>query len=146
MFFVSVMTISLVLPLVSAFAAEPDGELVDYVNPLIGTDGKGTEYGGMVPGVTPPFGMTQWMPMTRKNEISRCAYHYRDAFIQGFLGSHQPAVWMGEYGQVSIMPGLGDVVVDLEKRKLPFSHADEVATPYYYAVTMNKGSKGEIRG
>ncbi|MCE5267458.1 MAG: hypothetical protein LLG00_06190, partial [Planctomycetaceae bacterium] len=115
-------------------------EPVDYVNPLIGTDGAGTEYGGVVPGVTAPFGMTQWLPMTRKNEVSRCAYHYRDRFIQGFLGSHQPCVWMGDYGQVSLMPGVGPVVVDPQKRKLPFAHGDETSTPYSYAVTMNRGA------
>ncbi|MEN6459065.1 MAG: GH92 family glycosyl hydrolase [Thermoguttaceae bacterium] len=128
-----------------ATAAEELTEPVDDANPLIGTDGVGSEYGGVVPGVTHPFGMTQWLPMTRKNEVSRCAYNYRDRFILGFLGSHQPCVWMGDYGQVSLMPGVGPVVVDLEKRKLPFAHADETATPYSYSVTMNGASPDRIK-
>lgn len=39
---------------------------IDYVNMRIGTDGEHrTEYGGTVPAVTTPFGMTQWCPVTR---------------------------------------------------------------------------------
>jgi len=133
------------LPFSWVVAADSAEELVDYVNPLIGTDGLGTQYGGMVPGVTHPFGMTQWLPMTRKNEISRCPYNYHDSFIQGFIGSHQPAIWMGDYGQVSMMPGVGSVVVEWDKRKQVFFHADEISTPYYYAVTMNKGSATSIK-
>ena len=130
-------------PLAADKAKTPD--LVEFVNPLIGTDGEKSAYGGMVPGVTHPFGMTQWMPMTRKNEIKVCPYHYRDAHIMGFIGSHQPAIWMGDYGQVSMMPGVGPVVVDWEKRKLPFDHADETCGPHYYAVTMNKGAANSIK-
>lgn len=129
--------------------AEATDDLVALVNPLIGTEGAAdrrneSAYGGMVPGVTHPFGMTQWTPMTRKNEIKRCPYYYLDTHIMGFLGSHQPAIWMGDYGQVSMMPGLGPVEVDYDRRKQPFDHADETATPCSYAVTMNRGSARSI--
>jgi predicted alpha-1,2-mannosidase len=137
-FFLSAGLMAIVYAL-SATGAESVEEPVDFVNPLIGTKGLGTQYGGMVPGVTHPFGMVQWTPMTRKNEIRFCPYNYGDTSIIGFIGSRQPAIWMGDYGHVSMMPGTGPVVVDWDKRGQPFSHEDEKSTPYYYSVIMNKG-------
>lgn len=42
-----------------------------YVNPNIGTYGVTPNgNGGMIPSVSPPFGMTRWTPQTRYNMIS----------------------------------------------------------------------------
>lgn len=114
-------------------------EPIDDVNPMIGTTGASVyDYGGMIPGVTTPFGMTHWTAMTRENKISVYSYNYRDATIEGFLGTHQPAIWMGDYGYVSVMPSTGELKTD---RKLPYRHQGEVSTPYYYAVQMNDAGK-----
>jgi predicted alpha-1,2-mannosidase len=43
---------------------------------------------------------------------------------------------MGDYGYVTLMPGIGNISPTVEYRRLPFSHRDEVSTPYYYSVTM----------
>ena len=119
--------------------------LVDFVNPLIGTTGQnGSEYGGMIPGVTVPFGMTQWTAQTRRNMVSRCPYHYNDEKINGFLGTHQPAIWMGDYGYVSFMPQIGKPKIRTSERGMEFSHENEISTPYYYSVKMNN-DKGEIK-
>jgi len=108
---------------------------IDDVNTLIGTTGPTeNDYGGMIPGVTPPFGMTHWTPMTRENRISVCPYNYSDKTIQGFLGTHQPAIWMGDYGYLSLMPSTSELDIS---RKLSFLHQNETATPYYYSVVMD---------
>src|SRR5688572_32584558 len=110
----------------SAFGQQP----IDEVNPMIGTTGPTeNDYGGMIPGVATPFGMTHWTAMTRENKISVYSYNYSDKTIQGFLGTHQPAIWMGDYGYVSLMPSLGDLN---SSRKLPFSHQGEISAPNYY--------------
>jgi len=126
--------------------SHPPGGNVVHVNPLIGTDGPDpTEYGGMVPSTAPPFAMTRWTPMTRENGISRCAYHYADPAIIGFLGSHQPAIWMGDWGQVAVMPGVGAVRPRAADRGLAFAHAAEVAGAAGYRVRMSlAGSGGQI--
>jgi predicted alpha-1,2-mannosidase len=112
---------------------------IDDVNPMIGTTGPSKwDYGGMIPGVTPPFGMTHWTAMTRENKISVYSYNYADKTIQGFLGTHQPAIWMGDYGYISLMPSLGELNAT---RKLPFSHEGEVSAPNYYAVRMDDDGK-----
>ena len=66
---------------------------VDWVNTFIGTGGGGVDYGGTMPFVTTPFGMTNWTAQTRQNRISVSSYAYEDSYIQGFIGTHQPAIW-----------------------------------------------------
>jgi len=118
---------------------------VDWVNPYIGTDGPGSDYGGTMPLVTTPFGMTNWTAQTRQNKISVSSYNYGDTTISGFIGTHQPAIWMGDFGYVTIVPELDDIKTDPEARKLSFSHADEKTTPYYYSVLMKAEKSREIR-
>ncbi|HEY0198770.1 MAG TPA: hypothetical protein VGC19_09545, partial [Rhodanobacter sp.] len=111
---------------------------VDWVDTFVGTGGGGVEYGGTMPLVTTPFGMTNWTAQTRQDRISVSSYAYEDTDIQGFIGTHQPAIWMGDYGYVTLMPEIGSINYAPEARRLPFTHKDETSTPYYYAVSMGK--------
>jgi len=130
------------LPAISRAQGEP----VDWVNTFIGTGGStnGPEYGGTMPLVTTPFGMTNWTAQTRQNRISVSSYAYEDDSISGFIGTHQPAVWMGDYGYVTLMPQIGNINSTIEYRRLPFSHRDEVSTPYYYSVKMGAAPAHQI--
>lgn len=117
--------------------------VVDLVNPLIGTAIKGE--GGTVPFVGPPFAMTNFLPQTRENKMGSMAYVYDDESIMGFLGSHQPTIWMGDYGYVSVMPQIGEEIRVLpEDRKMNFSHKDEKVSPYYYSVTLTDKQNNRI--
>jgi putative alpha-1,2-mannosidase len=60
--------------------------------------------------------------------------------VIGFLASYQPAVWMGDYGYVSVMPQVGDLKVLPKERLLKYNHADEISTPYYYSVVLKAGN------
>lgn len=115
---------------------------VDYVDSHIGT--AILNQGGLAPFAGPPFAMTSFLPQTRENKMSSMAYVYDDTHIMGFMASHQPTVWMGDYGYVSLMPQIGDLRVLPDERKMPFRHEDEIATPYYYSVEMGENDK--IRG
>jgi len=117
---------------------------VDWVNTFIGTGGGGADYGGTMPFVTAPFGMTNWTAQTRQNRISVTSYAYEDSYIQGFIGTHQPAIWMGDYGYVTLMPEIGSINYSPEARRLEFSHKDEVSTPYYYSVKMGSDAAHRI--
>jgi predicted alpha-1,2-mannosidase len=120
-------------------------QVVDFVNPLIGSALKGD--GGVSPFVGNPFAMTNFTVQTRENKISSMPYVYDDHSIIGFLATRQPAVWMGDYGYVSVMPQiLKNIEVLPEKRHLQFDHKDEVAKPYYYSVIMNTGDGRKIQG
>src|ERR1700685_709882 len=111
---------------ISATGAETKGDAVDRVNPYIGTGSGKIGYGGTMPFVTPPFGMTDWTPQTRQNKLSVVSYKYEDTNISGFIGTHQPAIWMGDYGYVTLMPEIGALQTTPEARKLPFTHQDEI--------------------
>ena len=125
---------------------------VDYVNPYIGTaydssfHSGSSEYGGMIPWVSTPFGMTKWTPQTRQNQINTMSYNYADSYITGFMATHQPAIWMGDFGYFNMMPGVDSVKTSTTTRRLSFSHDDETTTPYYYSVTMDAGSGRDITG
>jgi predicted alpha-1,2-mannosidase len=106
------------------------------VNPLIGTQKSRIGYGGTMPFVSPPFAMTNWTPQTRQNKISVTSYEYDDTTISGFIGTHQPAIWMGDYGYITLMPQTGELRTTPESRRLAFSHTDETAAPDYYAVSL----------
>jgi predicted alpha-1,2-mannosidase len=111
-------------------------DAVQWVNPYIGTgDGK-IGYGGTMPFVTPPFGMTNWTAQTRQNRLSVVSYKYEDTNIQGFMGTHQPAIWMGDYGYVTLVPQVGSLETAPEARQMSFRHEDEVVRPDYYSVSM----------
>jgi len=86
--------------------------------------------------------MTRWTPQTRENFISQCPYHDADEYIHGFQATHQPAIWMGESGQVVLSPGLGDVEPLFERRGLRFQKNNEKSTPYVYEVTLNAEKTG----
>ena len=91
-------------PLRTPDAASP----VDWVNTYIGTGGGGSDYGGTMPFVTAPFGTTNWTAQTRQNSISVSSYAFEDNTISGFIGTHQPAIWMGDYGYVTLIPNRQD--------------------------------------
>jgi predicted alpha-1,2-mannosidase len=120
-------------------------EPIDWVNLYVGTGSGQIGYGGTMPFVTPPFGMTDWTPQTRQNKVSGVSYKYEDTTISGFIGTHQPAIWMGDYGYVTLMPEIDDLKTSPEDRRLPFTHADEIVHPDYYSVWMNAGGSRKVR-
>ncbi|KAJ3538818.1 hypothetical protein NM688_g6463 [Phlebia brevispora] len=139
------------LPLVAARNTAPDSfnqpasHAVDRVDPLIGNGGDSPNgSGGMIPSTAPPFAMTRWVAQTRQNYVSVTPYNYTDATIHGFQGTHQPAIWMGESGQVVVAPGTGDVQSVFEDRGMRFSHDDEVITASYYSVELDAQGAGKI--
>ena len=137
----------LVASTASAFSTNTPTTPVDWVNTFVGTGSSvgGPEYGGTMPFVSTPFGMTNWTAQTRQNRISVSSYEYHDQYIEGFIGTHQPAIWMGDYGYITLMPETGAMNFAPEDRRLPFTHKDETSTPYYYAVTMGSDAAHRIK-
>lgn len=138
---IKTLSISLLFVLLASYASAGKSS-VDYVDPLVGTALKNK--GGLVPFIGKPFAMTNYVPQTRENKMGRTAYIYDDETIMGFMASHQPTIWMGDYGYMSIMPQTGELKVLPEDRAVPFCHKDEVVTPYYYSVKMGQGSKIKV--
>lgn len=98
----------------------------------------------MIPSTAPPFAMTRWVAQTRQNYVSVVPYSYYDTTVHGFQGTHQPAIWMGESGEVVVAPGAGDVKAAFEERGMDFSHDDEVVSVSYYKAVLEALSGGQI--
>ncbi|GAA4035230.1 GH92 family glycosyl hydrolase [Hymenobacter glaciei] len=111
-------------------------ELVDWVNPLIGTDSKPSlSNGNTYPDISRPWGMNSWTPQTGKMGDG-WQYSYGADKIRGFKQTHQPSPWMNDYGQFVLMPLTGKLRFEEDDRASWFSHKAETATPYYYRVYL----------
>lgn len=109
---------------------------VDYVSILTGTLSKyELSTGNTYPAIARPWGMNFWTPQTGKMGDG-WTYTYTADKIRGFKQTHQPSPWMNDYGQFSIMPGIGKPEFDEDKRASWFSHKAETAKPYYYKVYL----------
>ena len=111
-------------------------DAVDYVSTLVGTESSfELSTGNTYPAIAMPWGMNFWVPQTGKMGDG-WQYTYGAAHIRGFKQTHQPSPWINDYGQFSVMPTTGDIVIDENRRASWFSHKTEVAKPYYYEVYL----------
>ena len=78
-------------------AALSAGAGLEHVDPMIGSEGVGSEYGGMMPMMGVPFGSMHLVPVTRTNAVGRTSFNAMDKQLLGFCLTRQPAIWMGEF-------------------------------------------------
>jgi predicted alpha-1,2-mannosidase len=130
---VGLLAAVLVAPPGVASAAAP--ELADLVNPFIGTGSGGPVVGEVdtFPGATLPFGMVQWSPDTPRRP-SGGGYWYDDHDITGFSLTHLSGVGCPTGGDLPFLPLIGALPADPSAATLPFTHADEFASPGAYSV------------
>jgi predicted alpha-1,2-mannosidase len=107
-----------------------------YVNPFIGTGGHGHTF----PGATVPFGMVQLSPDTRiDGSWDGCSgYHYSDNVIYGFSHTHLNGTGVSDYGDIMLMPTMGEPTFDNKVYASTFSHQNEKATAGFYSVKLDK--------
>src|SRR6266851_3891385 len=119
------------VPRAAAAAAGAPDDILRYVDPFIGTAGEGAVF----PGAAAPFGMLQWSPDTR---LGGGGYHYDDTTIRGFSLSHLSGVGCPGFQDVPFMPTLRppQTAADWSTYAAHFAHADERASPGYYAVRL----------
>ena len=119
-------------------------DLVKYVNTLQGTDSEWSlSFGNTYPTVGLPFAVHFFSAQTGKNGDG-WKYQYKANRIRGFQQVHQCSPWMGDYMVFSLMPGIGKLEVNEERRGLSFKHENEIAKPHYYAVNFDNGIKAEL--
>ena len=109
-----------------------------YVNPMIGTGGHGHTY----PGATVPFGMVQLSPDTRiDGSWDGCSgYHYSDNVIYGFSHTHLNGTGVSDYGDIMLMPTMGELTLDSKVYSSTFSHNNEKASAGFYSVKLDKNN------
>ena len=130
--------------LLSPAAVAQNTNLVQYVNTLQGTDSKyELSYGNTYPTTALPYGMHTWSAQTGKNGEG-WKYQYAEKKIRGFQQAHQCSPWVSDYGVFSLMPEVGELVVDENKRGASFSHTNETGKPHYYKVKFDNGITTEM--
>ncbi|MBP9600376.1 MAG: GH92 family glycosyl hydrolase [Lutibacter sp.] len=113
-----------------------DSYLVDFVNPLMGTDSEFIlSNGNTYPAIARPWGMNFWTPMTSKMGDG-WTYKYDDYKIRGIKQTHQPSPWINDYAAFSLMATTGDLKFQEDERASWFSHKAETVKPYHYSVYL----------
>jgi len=122
------------IPCIQA-AAPMSGDPVDCVNPLSGTNGDAEfSRGNTVPAIVAPFGMTTWAPQT-DGSVSPF-YQMKHTRFEGIHATHQPSIWVRDYGDFLMMPVVGKWQGSSKDRSSEFSHEHEAARPYSYSVEL----------
>jgi predicted alpha-1,2-mannosidase len=111
-------------------------DFAKHVNPFIGTGGHGHTF----PGATVPYGMVQLSPDTRiDGSWDGCSgYHYDDSTIYGFSHTHLNGTGVSDYGDIMLMPTMGEPSFDNKVYASTFSHANEKASAGFYSVKLDK--------
>lgn len=159
--FVFILLLSSSLFTFSQNQLEKENNLIEYVNPMIGT----SKMGHVFPGATAPFGMVQLSPQTNfqkmhtkegqynKETYEYCAgYQFKDTTIIGFSHTNFSGTGHSDLGDFLIMPTTGKLnlepIQNSDNSKgfySVFSHSDEIASPGYYAVNLKTYSiKAEL--
>jgi len=116
---------------------------LSLVDPLIGSGGEGFGAGGLNPGPQVPFGSmrlgpdTEWLGFDRDADEHTGGYHYKDTSIVAFSHTHLVGGGVPDYGNIGVMAHTGkqftaDLLQD-QRYRSAFSHANEVAQPGYYS-------------
>lgn len=126
--------------------------LIQYVNPIIGTNGMGHTF----PGACAPFGIVQLSPDTdtiphnvderyQPRVYEYCAgYQHKDSTIVGFSHTHFSGTGHSDLGDVLVMPTTGNIKLNPGTQTRPdggyrsrYRHATEKASPGYYEVVLD---------
>lgn len=117
-------------------------QLTKYVDPYIGTG----FHGHVFLGANVPFGAVQLGPTNLSEGWDWCSgYHYSDSTITGFSHTHLSGTGIGDLGDISVMPVVGEVKLTRGKAGKPesgyyslFSHKQEIVKPGYYSVQLKR--------
>ena len=116
-------------------------DLINFVDPFIGTGGHGHTY----PGATVPFGMLQPSPDNGISSWDWCSgYHYSDSVVAGFSQLHLSGTGIGDLADILFMPinKKVDLTTKVTSRdslpyKSGYNHTNETSKPGYYQVFLN---------
>ncbi|MFH1808149.1 MAG: GH92 family glycosyl hydrolase [Pseudomonadota bacterium] len=145
----SLLVVLLSLGAFGSCQCEPDPvptlvDVVDLVDPFIGTGGGGYSQAQAFVGATLPFGMVKPGPdssgplLGSTGFAHTAGYWYHDDHIDGFSLLHFHGTGVEDYGNFLFMPTLG---VDASKTSESgyrqfFRHSREQASPGYYQVQL----------
>ncbi|HEY0136860.1 MAG TPA: GH92 family glycosyl hydrolase [Nannocystis sp.] len=141
-------------------ASEPPGPtgmpasppLTQWVDPFIGTGGKGFGTGSAFPGPQRPFGLARPGPDTALAgglalSFAHCSgYSFDDTMVMGLSQTRMHGTGIVDYGAISVMPTLGFTPEKAAPKGVmqALDKASEQASPGRYAVTLADGIGVEL--
>ncbi len=119
-----------------------DKSYTEYVDQYIGTGG----HGHVFMGANVPFGAVQLGPNSIPESWDWVSgYHISDTTVIGFSHTHLSGTGIGDLGDISLMPVVGDVTLARGNAKDQnsgmwsyFSRKNEKAKPGYYATHLDR--------
>ena len=115
-------------------------DYLQYVNILQGSKMNdtlvGVSRGNDLPLVGMPWGMVGW---TIQNEQGRFFFQPKGT-IDSFRATHQPAPWMGDYGQFTLMPQADELHLEQKERRSEYDPSTAILRPDYEKLDIKKGS------
>ncbi len=145
-----IICLSLLLSIILFASAQKN--VLQFVNPMIGTQRMGHTF----PGAVAPFGMVQLSPDTdtipyevngkyNPDVYKYCAgYQYDDKTIVGFSHTHFSGTGHSDLGDLLLMPTMGALQLNPGIASNPkggyrsaFSHSNEVSEAGYYKVLLD---------
>ncbi|MBR5728276.1 MAG: GH92 family glycosyl hydrolase [Muribaculaceae bacterium] len=124
----------------AAMALISSADVLQYVDPLIGSGG----HGHVTVSASVPFGFVQLGPSSIPQDWDWCSgYHRSDSTVIGFPHTHLSGTGIGDLHDITVMPVVGNVTYARGTEDDPnsglWSYADrsrEVARPGYYATHL----------
>ncbi|MBN2064519.1 MAG: GH92 family glycosyl hydrolase [Sedimentisphaerales bacterium] len=119
-----------------------DADLVQHVDPYIGTGGHGHTFLG----ASVPFGAVQVGPNNIHKGWDWCSgYHFSDTVVIGFSHLHLSGTGCADLGDILVMPTTGELKINTGSDQDPesgyaskYSHENETASPEYYSVVLDR--------
>ncbi|OUR81033.1 alpha-mannosidase [Colwellia psychrerythraea] len=113
-------------------------DVLDFVDPFIGTGGHGHTF----PGATVPFGMVQLSPdnLTKSRWDWTSGYHYSDETLLGFSHTHLSGTGVGDLLDILVMPFVSTYPEnsqnEVEHLFATYKKENETASAGYYSVYL----------
>ncbi|MEK4516158.1 GH92 family glycosyl hydrolase [Paenibacillus sp. FSL H8-0122] len=113
-------------------------KLVDYVNPMQGTESDFRySNGNTLPLTAMPFGMAAWCPQTHEAG-GTWFFHPRHRHLEGIRLTHQPSPWIGDYGHLTLLPQSGPLLLSPGARSSSFKPEEMQVAPHYLSVSLQR--------
>lgn len=143
--------VALLFACISCSSPDKGRQVVDYIDPSIGTVTYGKKskdahgFGKTFPGATTPFGLVQLSPDTYSGGDNGSGYSYEHPTIEGFSFTHMSGVgWFGDLGNFLVTPTTGPLFKNRGVPEQPeegyrsrYSHDTEITDAGYYAVRLD---------
>ncbi|RUT79094.1 GH92 family glycosyl hydrolase [Ancylomarina longa] len=141
LFALFVLASSLISCQLAGKSANNTEDLIQYVDPYIGSGG----HGHVFVGASVPFGGIQAGPSNFYKGWDWCsAYHYSDSIVKGFTHLHLSGTGCSDLGELLLMPTIGDLKINPGSQDDPtigyasyYQHKSEKVEPGYYKVHLD---------